>query len=36
MKDEDGTIIYFEIERAGEKMKFQLILKDPIPYQDEN
>lgn len=36
MKGEDGTIIHFEIERAGEKMKFQLILKDPIPYQDEN
>lgn len=36
MKDDDGTKVNFEIERAGKKMMFQMILKDPIPYQDEN
>lgn len=36
MKSEDGTKINFEVERKGEKLKFQLILKDPIPYQNAN
>ena len=36
MKGNDGTEVHFEVERGGEIMIFKLILKDPIPYQDEN
>ncbi len=36
MKDNDGTTVNFEVERGGQIMIFKLILKDPIPYQDEN
>lgn len=36
MKSEDGTKVNFEVERKGEKLNFQLVLKDPIPYQDAN
>lgn len=34
LKSDDGTILTFEIERKNQKMKFQLTLIDPIPYQD--
>lgn len=34
MKQEDGTLVTFEVERDQQKLTFQLILKDPIPYQD--
>ena len=36
MKQEDGTTVTFDMERNRQKMTFKLILKDPIPYQDEN
>ena len=36
MKQEDGTTVIFDMERNRQKMTFKLILKDPIPYQDEN
>lgn len=36
MKGNDGTVVNFEVERGGQTMIFKLILKDPIPYQDEN
>lgn len=34
MKQEDGTLVTFEVERNQQKLTFKLILKDPIPYQD--
>ncbi|MGZ5284101.1 MAG: PDZ domain-containing protein [Kaistella sp.] len=34
LRGEDGTRINFEIERNSQIMNFQLILVDPIPYQD--
>jgi len=36
LKDEDGTLISFEIERNHQNMIFQIKLIDPIPYKDEN
>lgn len=34
MKQEDGTLVTFEVERNQQKLNFTIILKDPIPYQD--
>lgn len=34
LRGEDGTKITFEVERNSRVMNFQLILADPIPYQD--
>ncbi len=34
LKDDDGTPVNFEIERAGQIMNFKVILEDPIPYRD--
>lgn len=36
LKNEDGTILHFRIEREGATTDHSVILKDPIPYQDEN
>ena len=36
LRQEDGTHLNFEIERNKEKMTLQIILVDPIPYQDAN
>ncbi len=36
LKQEDGKTIDFEIERNNEILRFTIVLKDPIPYQNEN
>ena len=36
MKAEDGTRVNLEIERNGALKNIEIILMDPIPYQDEN
>ncbi|WP_332028792.1 PDZ domain-containing protein [Kaistella sp.] len=36
LRNEDGTKVNFEVERNSQILNFQIILKDPIPYQDEN
>lgn len=36
MKDEDGTHVNLEIERKGQLLNINIILMDPIPYQNEN
>ena len=36
LRSDDGTKVNFEVERDSHILKFQVILKDPIPYQDEN
>lgn len=36
MKDEDGTRVNLEIERKGQLLNINIILMDPIPYQNEN
>lgn len=36
LKEEDGTKITFDIERENKNMTFQIVLTDPIPYQDAN
>lgn len=35
-KDEDGTKVKMQIERNEVTINAEIILKDPIPYQDEN
>ncbi len=36
LRQDDGTKVNFEIEREQQKKTFEIILKDPIPYRDEN
>lgn len=36
LREEDGTLVTFEMERDLQKMTFQIILIDPIPYKDGN
>ena len=36
LRSQDGTKVNFEVERNSQILNFQVILKDPIPYQDEN
>lgn len=36
LKQEDGKTVQFKIERAGQILNAEIILTDPIPYQDEN
>lgn len=36
LREEDGTRVTFEVERDLQKMTFQIILIDPIPYKDGN
>ena len=36
MRGDDGTKVNFEVERNSQTFKFQIILVDPIPYQDAN
>lgn len=35
-KNEDGTPVFFEVNRDGQLLKFTVVLKDPIPYRDAN
>lgn len=36
LRSDDDTKVNFEVERDSQILQFQVILKDPIPYQDEN
>ncbi|WP_228414526.1 PDZ domain-containing protein [Chryseobacterium sp. SNU WT5] len=36
LKEDDGTRVKIQVQRAGEILNFTITLVDPIPYKDEN